>query len=152
MNFFTRPDNADRLANLITLRDGIKALYGDATQAPTFDMRDFCRAPGKDAAYCDSHEAFCGTVCCALGHGPQLGIGYADTGKKFVPLDTTLDDYNQWADYSDQFFCDSALMEWAFLFGEDWPSDIQQFIKRADIVISGKWIPDDWPIDYSAKY
>lgn len=142
MNFFTRPENAERLANLITLRDGLQALYGEEQYSPYFDMDVYCkRLLAMDARGCGlrPNKTIPESVRDPIGHGPQFGIGpdYAGT----------------WDAYNEAYFCDPDMLEWSFLFDSEWPSNIQQFIKRADIVISGKRIHYWWGYyDFTVTY
>lgn len=141
MNFFTEKGNEDRLNNLIILRDYIKEYYNGAINSKTFDMAYYCRSTSSTALF--PYQAECGTICCALGHGPQAGIPQ----KGIENLHWT------WRQYADQYFCPIQSKEWEFLFGSRWQSDIQQFINRASIVISGQEIDYDfWNGDYLRVY
>ncbi len=58
--------------NLNKLADYLLALPEDYED---FDMGTFCKIPGTEIEY-DPADAVhaCGTVACALGHGPRAGI------------------------------------------------------------------------------
>ncbi|SKB62920.1 hypothetical protein [Sphingopyxis flava] len=58
--------------NLNKLADYLLALPPDYDD---FDMGTFCRIPGTEVEYLPQDSVHsCGTVACALGHGPRAGI------------------------------------------------------------------------------
>lgn len=61
-----RPENLNKLA------DYLLALPPDYRD---FDMGTFCKVPGTEDEFSpDQSRHECGTVACALGHGPRAGI------------------------------------------------------------------------------
>lgn len=89
-----------RRANLTRLADYLAT----GQTAMEFDMWDFCRQRNGDSTkqidYPAEHR--CGTVACALGHGPAAGIepDYGENwwtyAQRFVPLDDIEDTIFQW--------------------------------------------------------
>lgn len=94
--------NRDNLEKLAAYLEAIPADYEH------FSMRSYLEVEGAHIYMIDlSAELLlrCGTVACAVGHGPAAGIA-------------SLTDEN-WDDYSDRVF-DLDLVEWAWCFSSDW--------------------------------
>jgi hypothetical protein len=94
--------------NLLTLAAHLDAL---PTDYAGFDMRDYARTADEDYHFIRlTHLATtdCGTVCCAVGHGPAAG---------FAPLP----DERNWSDYCERVFGAKPMShEWEWMFGVAW--------------------------------
>ena len=107
-----RPHNLDeeRVANLRKLADYLSALPADG---PTkFDMYAFFKDESEYLDPVDAKQAInhCGTVACAIGHGPAAGIKPAE-------------DCNDWLDYAKDMFIGHGAPSanaYLWLFGSDW--------------------------------
>lgn len=113
-NFGLSPE---QLANLKTLAMGLAA----HVPPPEFDMNDYVTSDGYGASvtilenyphkFWNQKERYakCGTVACAVGHGPMFGI------------EPRIDEY--WHDYSHRSFgCNPYVRKSLFvwMFGTDW--------------------------------
>lgn len=100
---------AKHKANLLKLADYLEKLPDDYEQ---FDMSEYMLT--RDGDYWENFgpdersKPVCGTVACAVGHGPAAGIRvYGDT---------------DWADYADRVFgeFEDDLFGWDYLFSRSW--------------------------------
>jgi hypothetical protein len=90
--------------NLEKLAAHLEKLPEDYTN---FDMRMFFTRDGTDRPYWDATLAGdCGTVACAIGHGPAAGI-------------TIATETADWLDYGEKAF-ELALDEWDWCFSGHW--------------------------------
>lgn len=98
--------------NLSTLASYLERLPSNYKH---FDMETF--------AYSEEHEEVptseiqngkfsCGTVACAVGHGPAAGI-------TFCPSDLEPNGYPGWLKYSERFV-PSGSPEWIWCFSDEW--------------------------------
>lgn len=109
------PDPATKLtraqrANLRKLADKLEALPRDYRH---FDMAHFFQrsSSGDELRYCQGQHGLssCGTVACALGHGPDAGIPFRP-----VDFDTSpWGKFPDWHKYSERFV-PRECWEWAF--------------------------------------
>lgn len=129
--------NPEQAANLIKLADYLKSLPKDYLH---FDMNWFCRNCREfgEVDINDFRQYDCGTVGCAVGHGPAAGI--------------PIDGYTTWNDYADQFVSSEALHTFEWLFGNCWAYVDNHPHSTADRIL---WtlenglpdIPDPWYMD-----
>lgn len=144
--------------NFRRLADYLLALPADYAH---FDMETFVRGPGigrfssmsEAVRYLLAHESdglgleshYCGTVACALGHAPVVGIGRDFEG--------------DWWDYSGKYFVSCGGDEdprmspeeaekersvWCFCFGEEWQEIDNTHVgaaRRIEYVLDGRRIP-----------
>lgn len=88
-------------------RDNLKKLADYLVSGKTrmeFDMSNYCLSGHSRISKPEHHD--CGTVGCAIGHGPAAGIPVIDRD-------------NTWFWYADRVFqCD--MDEWDWCFSQDW--------------------------------
>ena len=101
---------ATHKANLLKLADYLATLPDDYEQ---FDMSEYMMArDGDDRRYweiidlAERSKPVCGTVACAVGHGPAAGI-------------RTYGDAN-WSDYADRVFGPLPESGFDYMFGSGW--------------------------------
>lgn len=123
--------------NLKSLYQGIKELYKDTDYSPKFKMKHYSvRSDQKKAS--TPKEAGCNTVCCLVGHGPQLGIISDDPGIM-----------GSWERYVTLFVNKEFDDVYDFLFCPIWPDNIQQALKRLRMFIFEDFDPvADWDESY----
>ena len=74
----------------------------------------------------DAGDAFvpCGSVACAVGHGPAAGIGMPPLGTVAMYPTGNVAKYSvgplNWDDYCNAYLCDPASDAWSFMFGGQW--------------------------------
>lgn len=98
--------------NLLKLAAYLETLPDDYEQ---FDMRAYMMEPDGDDRRCwqsvditEQSKPVCGTVACAVGHGPAAGIRiYRDT---------------DWEDYADRVFgeFEEDFWGWDYMFCSEW--------------------------------
>jgi len=107
----------DRNANLKKLADYLDTLPDDYD---AFNMRSFIRLNNyngwgladnrEDYLLCKASLHECGSVACAVGHGPAAGIC-------MTPLEAQM---REWNGYTDRCFVDSASEAFSWMFGGLW--------------------------------
>ena len=120
-------------ANLIKLRDHLLTV-----DSAVFGMRKYC-ATKNGIAFNISHRPAdlteCGSVACAVGHGPYAGI-------ETIPGES-------WFEYSARVFVTANRRVWAFIFAAEWswfdntPSGAA---RRIDYVLE-HGIDSAWPVE-----
>lgn len=100
---------AKHKANLLKLADYLATLPDDYEQ---FDMSEYMVMTDGDGDYLERFrpdersKPVCGTVACAVGHGPAAGIClYGD-------LD--------WTDYAERVFGKMCCDDFQYMFGSEW--------------------------------
>ena len=104
------------------------------------DMKQY--AVDKTAAMNASPEHPCQTSCCLVGYGPSAGIPMTD-------YEVSLGDFPNYLDRVFSVSNDMGDIDFEFVFGERWSTDIDHAIKRLDYVIENNDYPDDWFYDYT---
>lgn len=126
-------------ANLLKLADYLATLPDDYEQ---FDMSEYMAE--RDGETFDPYERskpVCGTVACAVGHGPAAGI------RIYGDLD--------WSDYADRVFgvFKEDIFGWDYMFSSTW-SETDNTPKgaaaRIRTYVALGHTPDDWSY-YDAK-
>lgn len=125
--------------NLLRLADYLETLPDDYDQ---FDMSEYmAEVDGKTLDPCERSKPVCGTVACAVGHGPAAGI------RLYGDLD--------WADYADRVFgvFKEDIFGWDYMFSSTW-SETDNTPKgaaaRIRTYVALGHTPDDWSY-YDAK-
>jgi hypothetical protein len=111
-------------ANLLTLAEYLESLPVDYDHFSMFAFADHkgqCELPDQaDVLAADKPEVFlsnCGTVACAVGHGPAAGLEPIDS--EFVHWKGAVDDFD-WDSYCDRVFGASGSALFEFLFSGKW--------------------------------
>jgi hypothetical protein len=123
--------------NLLKLAAYLETLPDNYEQ---FDMSEYML--DRDGDYWETlgpderSKPSCGTVACAVGHGPSAGI------RIYGDLD--------WADYAERVFGKICLDEFQYMFGSEW-SNYDNTPKgaaaRIRTFVSLGHAPDDWFFD-----
>lgn len=95
---------AKHKANLLKLADYLATLPDDYEK---FDMQDYMLDSEGDIIWITTqNKPSCGTVACAVGHGPAAGIRvYGDV---------------DWSDYADRVFGYMTTDAFNYMFGSNW--------------------------------
>lgn len=117
------------IINLLKLADYLDTVHSG------FDMEDYCIVKGHGPRSVGPQNIpECGTVACAIGHGPKAGIP--------VP-----DDCESWHDYSESAFgLEHFGVEWAWCFSGDWvhvDNTPLGAAKRIRLLVNGGGIPEN---------
>jgi hypothetical protein len=123
-----------QVKNLIKLRDYLRS----GELSAKFDMADVC----ENALF--QYDTWCGSVGCAIGHGPYAGV------KKLEEED--------WFDYCRRVFINNIATNlhadsWEWLFSEEWKEVDNGPIgaaERIDILLT-KGLPSDWKEQMSGE-
>lgn len=95
--------------NLLKLADYLDTLPDDYKQ---FDMSEYMLVRDGDGDYWETLDPYerskpvCGTVACAVGHGPAAGI------RLYGDLD--------WTDYAERVFGKMRCDDFQYMFGPEW--------------------------------
>lgn len=92
---------AEQRANFKKLADYLAT----GETAMKFDMTAFCTSQDESVEF-EPHEHDCGTVGCALGHGPAAGISSKP--------------HEGWEEYSERCFVDWGSDAWEWCFAGEW--------------------------------
>ena len=120
--------------NLLKLADYLATLPDDYEQ---FNMSDYMQDSDGCVVYItDQSKPSCGTVACAVGHGPAAGIRvYGDVG---------------WSDYADRVFGKMFDDDFTYMFGSIW-SDYDNTPKgaaaRIRTYVALGHEPEGWTLD-----
>jgi hypothetical protein len=122
--------NRDNLDKLATHLEGLPKDYKHFDMSVYLDGQDYFSEQQYQECKLPLNE--CGTVACALGHGPDAGIC-------FLP-----EERNNWYQYS-QRFIDGDNDLWYWLFSDQWSvidNTPHGAAARIRYVLAGKELPD----------
>lgn len=123
--------------NLLKLADYLDKLPDDYQQFHMFDYMAERHGMGWETFSLEERaKPECGTVACAVGHGPAAGIRiYGD---------------HDWESYADRVFGDMPLDDFQYMFGSEW-SDYDNTPKgaatRIRTVVELGSAPEGWTFD-----
>jgi hypothetical protein len=123
--------------NLLKLADYLANLPDDYEK---FDMSEYMLTRDGDfwqaLDITERSKPACGTVACAVGHGPSAGIRvYGD---------------ESWQDYSDRVFGDLGADDFQYMFGSEWSNydnTPRGAAARIRTFVSLGIAPDGWSFD-----
>lgn len=142
--------NRENLEKLAAYLEALPPDYG------SFRMDIFMSEAGEHRL-ADGHDPYeCGTVACAIGHGPAAGIPLNEEEIKILrSADGRIGFHHMWEDYSDRVFFDSNVHDlwWTWCFSGLWSrvdDTPQGAVKRIRWLLDGKPLP---PLEdfYTAK-
>ena len=135
----------EQVLNLARLADWLRALPEDYAQ---FEMEHFMLDRQLGQIKTRAFEITdCGTVACAVGHGPMAGI-------QPQPAET-------WVDYSERCFAPSGFL-FSYLFASDWSyidntphgaaARIAHLLAEPEAALDGSRSFEDWSPDVYEEY
>ena len=143
MKYVKIVDNDNKL-NVENLRSLVRYINSVARHSQTsFKMYSFHSINGVRFNKKPIENTGCNTSCCALGFAAMYGIGdweQYNEGEYFQ-----FDNYggreftNRTIEFKDCNGDFLGISEWMVLFSENWTNDIDEFIARAEIVLSGEY-------------